>query len=362
MQHYAEQMQLHAEQVQLRSDQMHHHAVHLETSLEATRGRITELETSRAWRMTAPLRNAGHQAKVARARLHAWRAGIRRLPQLTVTALSVLRHEGPGALAQRLRAKVVPEERFKPSAEVHFEVEESPTPLAFAPAAEPVASIVIPVYGKPMLTFTCLKSIHENTAHDLCEIIVVDDASPQPAAEALAVVSGVRFERNQPEPGLHRHLQSRRGNRARQVPRVPQQRHDRHARLARGAAARVRHASRRRARRREARLPGRAPAGSGRHRLARRLGVELRARRRSRPPRVQLPARGRLLLGCLPRGAGGALPRTPGLRQTLCAGVLRGCRSRLRRACGGTQGVLPARLDGRAFRGTDLRHGHRRRA
>ena len=202
MQHYAEQMQLHAEQVQLRSDQMHDHAVHLEASLEATRSRITELETSRAWRITAPLRNAGHQAKVARARLRAWRAGVRRLPQLTVTALSVLRHEGPGALAQRLRAKVVPEERFKPSTEAHFEVEESPTPLAFAAAAEPIASIVIPVYGKPMLTFTCLKSVHENTAHDLCEVIVVDDASPQPAAEALSVVSGVRFERNDQNLGF----------------------------------------------------------------------------------------------------------------------------------------------------------------
>ena len=64
--------------------------------------------------MTAPIRNAGHRAKVARATLPAWRAGVRRLPQLSAMAMSMLRHEGPAALAQRVRAKVVPEERFKP--------------------------------------------------------------------------------------------------------------------------------------------------------------------------------------------------------------------------------------------------------
>jgi GT2 family glycosyltransferase/glycosyltransferase involved in cell wall biosynthesis len=57
-------------------------------------------------------------------------------------------------------------------------------------------SIVIPVYGKPQLTFTCLASVlAETPVHDF-EVIVVDDASPEPAAQALAVVSGVRFERN----------------------------------------------------------------------------------------------------------------------------------------------------------------------
>src|SRR5829696_1701909 len=129
---------------------MYHDATHLETSLDAALERITELETSRGWRMTAPIRNAGHRAKVARAKLNAWRAGVRRLPQLSVMAWSVLRTEGPVALVHRVRAKVVPEERFKPSAEVQFEVQAAPTPLAFTAAEAPIASIVIPVYGKPM--------------------------------------------------------------------------------------------------------------------------------------------------------------------------------------------------------------------
>jgi GT2 family glycosyltransferase/glycosyltransferase involved in cell wall biosynthesis len=202
MQVAAGQIQKYAEQVQLQSEQMFHHASHLETSLAATRARIVELESSRMWRMTAPIRNAGHRAKVARAKLNAWRAGVRRLPQLSAMAWSVLRNEGPAALAQRVRAKVVPEERFKPSAEVQFEVHEAPTPLAFEPAEAPLASIVIPVYGKAMLTFTCLKSVHENTAHGQFEIIVVDDASPTPVADELSVVTGVRLTRNEQNLGF----------------------------------------------------------------------------------------------------------------------------------------------------------------
>jgi len=202
MQVQAGQLQRHAEQVQLQMEQMYHHAVHLEGSLDATRVRIDELESSRAWRMTAPIRNAGHRAKVARAKLSAWRAGVRRLPQLSAMAWSVLRNEGPAALVQRVRSKVAPEERFKPSAEVQFEVQEAPTPLAFSPSEAPLASIVIPVYGKPMLTFTCLKSVHESTRHDQFEIIVVDDASPEPVSDALSVVTGVRFTRNEQNLGF----------------------------------------------------------------------------------------------------------------------------------------------------------------
>ena len=82
------EMQMEQGHMQMQSEQMQLHATHLEASLEQARGRIDELENSRAWKMTAPLRNAGHRLKVARARFHAWRAGVRRLPQLSSMALS----------------------------------------------------------------------------------------------------------------------------------------------------------------------------------------------------------------------------------------------------------------------------------
>ena len=196
------EMQAEAGQMQMQADQMQMHAAHLESSVTAARRRIDELETSRAWRMTAPFRDAGQRLKVAKARFHAWRAGVRRLPQLSSIAFSILRNEGPGALAQRVKQKVAPEERFQPAAPVQFHQEEAMLPLAFAPAAAPMASIVIPVYGKPLLTYTCLKSLHEHTPHDMIDVIVVDDASPEAVAPALAGVTGVRCERNDENLGF----------------------------------------------------------------------------------------------------------------------------------------------------------------
>ena len=194
--------QIQVSEMQVQAGQVWLHATHLDTSLAAARQRIDELENSRAWRMTRPLRSAGHQVKVARARFRAWRSGILRLPQLSAIAISILRNEGPGALAKRVRAKVRPEERFKPAAPARFHIEEEIAPLAFERLTEPLVSIVIPVYGKPLLTYTCLKSLHAHTPHGMIEVIVVDDASPEPTAAALSAVTGVRFERNEANQGF----------------------------------------------------------------------------------------------------------------------------------------------------------------
>jgi O-antigen biosynthesis protein len=190
------EMQMEAGHMQMQAEQMQLHATHLDTSLAQARDRIDEIERSRAWRVTAPMRNAGHRLKVVRARFKAWRAGVARIPQLSSIALSVLKHEGPGALAQRVKAKVAPEQRFNPAVGPRFELEEALAPLAFTPASMPLVTIVIPVYGKAQLTYTCLKSLHACTPHDMVDIVVVDDAGPESAAEALSMVSGIRIDRN----------------------------------------------------------------------------------------------------------------------------------------------------------------------
>ena len=190
------EMQAQVSEVQVRAGQMQHHADHLESSLDAARDRIDELERSTAWRMTRPLRDAAHGAKITLARFQAWRAGVRRLPQLSASAWSLLRAEGPGAVARRGWAKVNRESAFKPTAPELFKLEETLTPLVFPPVEAPRVSIVIPVYGKALLTFTCLKSVQANTGAGNFEVIVIDDASPATIADELANVTGVRFERN----------------------------------------------------------------------------------------------------------------------------------------------------------------------
>ncbi|WP_339615961.1 glycosyltransferase [uncultured Gilvimarinus sp.] len=81
----------------------------------------------------------------------------------------------------------------------------SEEPMALAPltlksSAQPVLSIVIPVYGQHETTYACLKSIAENPPSQPFEVVVADDCSSIAAAEALAMVAGIRVwtaEKNQ---------------------------------------------------------------------------------------------------------------------------------------------------------------------
>ena len=181
---------------------MQMHTGHVETSLSAARHRIDELEKSTIWRMSAPMRNAGHHAKVFAARARARWATVRRAPQFAATAWSIFRNEGTEAVFQRAWAKVNGQGRFKPSRAAMFMLEKEITPIAFPASDAPSVSIVIPVFGKPLLTFTCLKSVLAHTPAGQYEMIVVDDASPEPIAEQLKDVAGVRFERNESNRGF----------------------------------------------------------------------------------------------------------------------------------------------------------------
>ena len=173
-----------------------------ETSLAIARHRIDELESSTTWRLTAPIRGAGHRTKVLLVRGRARWSAIRRAPQFAALVWSILRNDGPAAAFNRAWDKVRGKGRFKAPGVAMFGVEAGAAPLAFAETDAPRVTIVIPVYGHPLLTFTCLKSIQAHSPAGQFEVIVVDDASPEPVAEQLREVTGVRFVRNEVNLGF----------------------------------------------------------------------------------------------------------------------------------------------------------------
>ncbi|MGH8713122.1 MAG: glycosyltransferase, partial [Casimicrobiaceae bacterium] len=173
-----------------------------EAMLRAARERIRELETSTLWRATAPLRSGGQIVKIAWARARGRWTVLGQSPRYAGVAATILRNEGAGALVRRVAQRLARAHRYRPPARAAFVQEEAIAPLSFAAADSPRVSIVVPMYGKPLFTYTCLKSVQANTPAGAYEVIVVDDASPAAAADALAAVSGVRFERNAVNAGF----------------------------------------------------------------------------------------------------------------------------------------------------------------
>lgn len=192
----ADEAQSLAADLRLRAAELEATAAHFEREALQARARVVDLETSRSWRVTAPLRYFGQRARIARARGRAGWHSLRQLPRRTALAMTLLRDEGPRALAARIVAKFRRSGRFRPPPRPAYAQAAAISPLVFPTVEAPQVSIIVPMYGKPQLTYTCLASLIAETPMDRCEVIVVDDASPQSAAEALAAVSGVRFERN----------------------------------------------------------------------------------------------------------------------------------------------------------------------
>lgn len=164
---------------------------------------IRKFETSTSWQVTAPLRLASTAVKTsAHNANHSWHQ-LRRAYQRLPMALQILRAQGPIALARRIKEKLKGQ-AYQPvvvASPVLAEI--GNLALASCPADQvPRVSLVIPVYGQHQHTFNCLKSLAVHTLLDTVEIIVVDDASPEPASIALQGVSGICLVRNESNLGF----------------------------------------------------------------------------------------------------------------------------------------------------------------
>ena len=74
------------------------------------------------------------------------------------------------------------------------------------PAADPIVDVVVPVYGGREVTLACLEAVMATCRNERAEIVVIDDASPDPALsaalDALAAQGRITLLRNETNLGF----------------------------------------------------------------------------------------------------------------------------------------------------------------
>jgi GT2 family glycosyltransferase len=175
----------------------------LEEAMEAARARARELEESTFWRLTYPLRIAIHGVKAALRNARGFARQVRLATPRLAIARQIAKDQGVLELLRRFRAKVRRRQvvmGLRVRAGLASGIERLAIPVSDAPRV----SVVIPTYGQDLHTFTCLRALALEAARVPLEVIVMDDCAPEPAAEALDLVTGVRFERNDTNLGFVR--------------------------------------------------------------------------------------------------------------------------------------------------------------
>jgi GT2 family glycosyltransferase/glycosyltransferase involved in cell wall biosynthesis len=179
------------------------HVEHLDTKIAGLERRTQELEGSTFWKMTKPLRWLVHTGKQTTAVL---RSAPADLPRGVGVARRLLAEEGLDGLAREVRRRAGGAQTAgRPSATASvYQAEAEIKPLVLPVSQQPLISIIIPTFGQHSLSYTCLASIAKHAPKAAIEVLLVDDAAPEPAADALGAIQGLRIIRNDQNLGFLR--------------------------------------------------------------------------------------------------------------------------------------------------------------
>ncbi|MEJ2400590.1 MAG: glycosyltransferase [Xanthomonadales bacterium] len=171
----------------------------LERVLQHAQAEHERVLSSTSWRITKPLR-AGR--RVLTNALHAQAWNPLRWPTLLAQVVRTVRTRGVrGALlrAQQDRSHPPPERlAITPIPDAG----DATAPTAMPRAAQPRASIVIPVHNKWAYTAACLHSLADTRCATGFEVIVVDDCSSDDSFEHLQGIEGLTVVRNEQNLGF----------------------------------------------------------------------------------------------------------------------------------------------------------------
>jgi O-antigen biosynthesis protein len=194
----------------------------LEAELKVTQSELRAIRQSHSWRLTLPLREGMRWVSSPGAQIVRYAKTSLRLAKRTYQALP-LSHQtkvvhrqliakylprlllGSGTPASTIAASRVP---GVPIRREYFERGATPAScaasLVFPHFDHPLVSVVIPTYGQVDYTLRCLASIAANPPRVSCEVIVVDDCSPDDSFDVLQGVKGIRLLRNGQNQGFIR--------------------------------------------------------------------------------------------------------------------------------------------------------------
>ncbi len=119
---------------------------------------------------------------------------LARIVGLIRRGLASLRTRGWRATLQRVgvRLRRPPPPRREP---LYAPAHAAFAPFAVPASAQPVASIVIPVYNHAAHTLACLRALAAHPPAAACEILVIDDGSSDDTAAWMAAIDGLRHHR-----------------------------------------------------------------------------------------------------------------------------------------------------------------------
>ncbi|HET8818856.1 MAG TPA: glycosyltransferase [Xanthomonadaceae bacterium] len=116
--------------------------------------------------------------------------------------LASLRTRGVRASWRRMSLHLFPPARDPAEPPLYSPGAPAAAPANVPASPSPRASIVIPVHGERAHTLACLHALAAHPPMAACEVIVVDDASPDDTADALSGVAGLRLHRRATNGGF----------------------------------------------------------------------------------------------------------------------------------------------------------------
>ncbi len=188
-------------------------------TVERLHGELDHVYRSRSWRLTAPMRDARRAAgrlkhRAALRAEHVLRTAYRKMPVASHyrwrVKSAVFRRAGwlmRGTASYQHWENTERRARGSSSARRLRHSSRSvgsPDQIRLPSSEAPTVSVIIPVYGQIEHTLRCLSSIATHAPKTPIEVIVVDDASPDGSAEALARVEGLLVVRNDANSGFIR--------------------------------------------------------------------------------------------------------------------------------------------------------------